>query len=384
MFHGTDKIHDFIRQASSLHVVNAVYFIALVVLTLFCHHAEVQHPEYPGLLAAISAGLVALLSVKLVFHCTGWLSRHVSDEQFELLVAATNASLAYAIVCVIQDASQMVQLNPLLDSFLPMALFVLVTPLTWRKSHVRYEGVYGFVEWSLLLFVLYWLSTILWLQIQQGAWFGLMSNIVVFLSPLFVRAIRQRHLRKLHDKMHLEIYIDPLTQISNRKHFYDFYDKMREKNKKHALHGDGIGVFFVDIDYFKQYNDHYGHEQGDACLHSVAQFLKSMADRLGLAVFRLGGEEFVLCGAVTQDRWQTILADPLMQSWIHGDLTLDIPHDKSPKNRVTLSAGASMVLREEMYALNAVGVTQKADSYLYKAKEGGRARLCIAETVESV
>lgn len=384
MFHGTDKIHDFIRQASSLHVVNAVYFIALVVLTLFCHHTQVRHPDFPWLLSGVSGGLLALMSVKLVFHCTGWLSKHVSDEQFELLVAAANVILAYAIVRLIQDVSAGSSLKPLIDSFLPMALFVLVTPLTWRKSQIRYEGFYGFIEWSLLIFVLYWLSTILWFQLQSEAWFGLMSNVVVFLSPLFVRAIRQRHLKKLHDKMHLEIYIDPLTQISNRKYFYDFYDRMRERNKKHALHGDGVGVFFVDIDYFKQYNDHYGHEQGDACLHRVAQFLKSIADRLGLSVFRLGGEEFVICGAVTQEQWHAILADPLMLSWAQGDLHLDIPHDKSPKNKVTLSAGASMVLREEMYALNAVGVTQKADSYLYKAKEGGRSRLCVAETVESV
>ena len=178
--------------------------------------------------------------------------------------------------------------------------------------------------------------------------------------------------KTIKEKIHKEIYIDPLTNISNRKHFYDFYDKTREKNKTQPLSELGLCVIFIDIDYFKQYNDHYGHDEGDKCLLHVAGFINRLGDKLGLKAFRYGGEEFLLCGLVSKSSWDGFLKSEILLKWKSGKLDLNTPHVASKRKQLTLSGGINFVSSEMIHKMNAAGVVVDADKNLYLSKENGR------------
>ncbi len=385
MFQGTDKIQDFIRQASSLNAVNTMYYAGMIVLALFAHSVLVpaHTMSEPYLYLMTASWLLAVMGViKTAMQVSIVMQRNVSDCQFELLIAMGNAISTLLIYMSLKLAGDFSIMVSLLDAFLPTALFVLITPLTWRKKNIAYVGFFGFLEWVLLLAVLGWTGLTMYTLLDNEKWFALMSNATVLISPLFIRWIKQRHYEALKERMHQELYTDPLTQIGNRKYFYDYYDKLRQKNKLSETNFDGLATIFVDIDYFKQYNDHYGHEQGDGCLAEVAQFLEVLAQELGLSAYRLGGEEFLLCGDVSKSAWQEIMENPLLKKWRNGEISLPMQHVSSPTGKLTLSGGACLVAREEVYTLNAVGITKRADEQLYKAKNNGRSILCVWDALE--
>jgi diguanylate cyclase (GGDEF)-like protein len=386
MFHGSERIQELVRQASSLHVVNSVYYLGLLVLLFFCFQIsgdpfsvnyDVQSDDSSYSLGIVF-GVMSLLGIfKIVMQYPFFLARVIDDDQFELIIASCNAMCTFLIIRFIADEPLLGDVNLLLNSFVPMVLFILITPLTWRKSGVFYVGFYGFIEWSLLLVVFGWCLSVFVDLFQMKEWGALLSNIMVFSSPVFLSFLRRRHVVKLTEKIQAEVYTDPLTQIANRKCFYDFYDELRKKSKSGGLRADGLALFFVDVDWFKQYNDRYGHEQGDVCLVYVANYLSVLAKRLDLTVFRTGGEEFLMCGTITNSRWDDLFADPELQSWINGDMPLDMPHDLSPYGVLTLSGGVVMVTNEQIYFMNAMGVTNAADKCLYHAKKSGRGKLCL-------
>ena len=133
----------------------------------------------------------------------------------------------------------------------------------------------------------------------------------------------------------------------------------------------------MDIDYFKRYNDSYGHQSGDACLIKVAGVLKAHARRSGDCAARYGGEEF----ALILPELSSVQASEVAAR-IHQSLTeLALPHSGSDYGIVTLSIGVATQVPGDKPCPE--DLVRLADEALYAAKNGGRNRVVCAPEQES-
>lgn len=160
--------------------------------------------------------------------------------------------------------------------------------------------------------------------------------------------------------------LDGLTGIPNRRHF----DEMLAREWRRAMRqGEELSILMCDIDFFKHYNDTFGHQSGDACLCQISQVLVNSMERGGDFLARYGGEEFVAVLPGTTLEGASFIAAQMRQAICQ----LDIPHPDTPFGKVTASFGvSSAVAMPETDPLKVVGA---ADSALYKAKEAGRNRV---------
>lgn len=158
-----------------------------------------------------------------------------------------------------------------------------------------------------------------------------------------------------------KVKIDGLTKLFNRSYFINLVN-----NLHHNHNVEKLGIILLDVDYFKQYNDCYGHQQGDKVLQSVAQCLDINSDSRIFAA-RYGGDEFICaCVNMRDDEIEYYL------SKVKEDLTnLHIEHKKSKATDiVSISAGYANIKNDLYFQLDvAVNV---ADSALYQVKENGR------------
>ena len=166
--------------------------------------------------------------------------------------------------------------------------------------------------------------------------------------------------------------IDPLTGIGNRRFFNQYFSRdwhlaIREKQ--------WITIILTDIDYFKKYNDTYGHQAGDECLCQVALVLQKNCKRATDIVARYGGEEFILSLLNTKLEKAIFLVENIQKDLV----TLALPHCNSPINDcVTLSFGiASLKLQPGEAPPSRENLIKLADQALYQAKEKGRNQYAI-------
>jgi diguanylate cyclase (GGDEF)-like protein len=131
-------------------------------------------------------------------------------------------------------------------------------------------------------------------------------------------------------------------------------------------------LLLIDIDLFKQYNDHYGHLAGDACLREVAGVLQRALRRPTDMLARYGGEEFVLVLPNTPAAGAHKVAARLCRRVNQ----LLIRHDDSPTNCVTISVGIASMVPDDSLASDSL--ISAADSALYTAKRNGRNRVELA------
>ncbi|MBD2519409.1 diguanylate cyclase [Nostoc sp. FACHB-973] len=163
--------------------------------------------------------------------------------------------------------------------------------------------------------------------------------------------------------------VDQLTQIANRRCF----DCTLDCTWQHLLREQGcLSLLVCDIDYFKKYNDTYGHTAGDDCLRLVAQAFKQTVKRSTDLAARYGGEEFVIILPNTDSDGAFQVAKEIHQAMQQ----LNISHTASAvKPHITLSIGiATMIPTSDMVSLDLI---KAADQALYQAKIQGRDRSCI-------
>jgi len=178
-----------------------------------------------------------------------------------------------------------------------------------------------------------------------------------------------RQLRELSE-------IDPLTKIANRRRL----DTTLEKEWRRAARTHtSLSLILCDIDYFKQYNDNYGHQAGDDCLKRIAKTLSEGLKRPGDIMARFGGEEFIGILPETNQEGTTKVAQKLRKS-IEG---LKIIHEFSAASSfVTLSFGMATIVPEKQLTFDPKQLIESADRCLYRAKEAGRNRI-ESITIES-
>ena len=168
--------------------------------------------------------------------------------------------------------------------------------------------------------------------------------------------------------------MDKLTSLANRR---SFDEALAVEWQRAARSGSTLSLLMVDIDHFKQYNDNYGHVAGDECLRRVARVLDNRVRRAGELVARYGGEEFVLLlpGADMAHACETA-EQCLLQMQDEA-----LPHVASATSPiVTFSIGvASIRPGNEQEATSLVNA---ADTAMYRAKSGGRARYEVADQAD--
>lgn len=163
------------------------------------------------------------------------------------------------------------------------------------------------------------------------------------------------------------IHIDGLTQVANRRCFDDCMEQEWQRLQRYH---HPLSLILLDIDYFKAYNDHYGHPEGDRCLRDVAQTLQQLLKRPGDLIARYGGEEF----AIVLPHIDTAGALATGKRILEAIRTLAMPHAASPISPwVTASLGISTAI--PIQGLSQTRLIKAADQALYQAKNQGRNQL---------
>ena len=179
-------------------------------------------------------------------------------------------------------------------------------------------------------------------------------------------ADQQRELMETNERLQRLSFVDPLTNIANRR-FLEM--SISREWKLHARSGFQMSVLMIDIDWFKSYNDSYGHLAGDECLRRVAVALENTVRRPTDLVTRYGGEEFCVLLPMTKKEGAICIVKRMMRAISD----LDIPHSGSPLGSVTVSMGIASCLPDHVRGFD--DLLRSADTALYNAKISGKNRI---------
>jgi diguanylate cyclase (GGDEF)-like protein/PAS domain S-box-containing protein len=210
-------------------------------------------------------------------------------------------------------------------------------------------------------------------ELSTGSWVSIRTRLaedgsaMVVVSDITSTKMAERALRLAAEQLKNLAETDGLTGVVNRRAFDEIFAREAARS---AREGTDLSLLMIDIDWFKAFNDTYGHPSGDDCLKRVSACLVDCARRPADCVARYGGEEFVLLLPNTDRHGATKLAQQVMDR-LRG---LGISHSGSPFGYVTASVGAATGngrgLRADHERLLAA-----ADGALYQAKAAGRNRM---------
>ncbi|HCY84628.1 MAG TPA: hypothetical protein DHV36_05780 [Desulfobacteraceae bacterium] len=192
------------------------------------------------------------------------------------------------------------------------------------------------------------------------------NGVLMILTDVSEENRIRSELVDLNRQLEKMAHIDGLTGIANRRQF----DRVLEKEWHRACRNrHPLSLVLFDVDFFKRFNDLYGHPTGDICLKQVAAEIRKSASRPGDLAARFGGEEFSLILPETDSRGAAQIADRIRERI----RTLHIPHkDSDVAGVVTISSG--IVSAAEFDALSPAELVRRADEALYRAKALGRDR----------
>ncbi len=210
---------------------------------------------------------------------------------------------------------------------------------------------------------------------------ALQSSLIVALVVLgvglfgwvFVRQVRlgervEQDLRKAQEALKLIATHDSLTGLANRRLFEQALEIEFSRDIRQST---SLGLIMLDIDYFKRYNDAYGHVAGDHCLAEVARAVKSCCQRpVDLAV-RYGGEEFAVLLPETDIHGTLVVAEQIRRSV----MARNIIHSGAPSGHVTVSLGCHAFVPTRLDSIEVF--IERADAALYQAKHSGRNRSAV-------
>ncbi len=180
---------------------------------------------------------------------------------------------------------------------------------------------------------------------------------------------RTRELDKMNRELRKLATLDGLTGIYNYRWFSDFLDREWRRSIRDKK---SIAVVLIDVDFFKFYNDTYGHQAGDECLKRIAQKLKQVCRRPGDVVARYGGEEFISVFSDTPLEEAAALSERMRS----GIEELKIPHEISAVHQyVTISLGSAAVIPRQ--GDDTAALVKTADEALYQSKLAGRNRVTV-------
>lgn len=326
------------------------YFIILVVLMFF--YIEIFGSGRKKWVLRLAQILLVLGSVYFLSAVSGF-----SELEYVMFIFVGSLSFFIPFVLLIGAWSYRKQTVFILYF---SALFVL------RYTDIIQNVVINSVLDGLSDFniIIYRLLTFDWLALMFYMGFISFGYIVM----LYFENTRKELSNKtmLAQQLHKISITDGLTNIYNRRYFdacmQDYWSKYK----------NSMALLFIDVDYFKKYNDHYGHQAGDECLVKIATVLHSVAEQNDGICARYGGEEFALVfkSALPEQ------VEKIAQTILDRTEDLNIEHRYSENSDyVTLSIGVMSMITTPVNSIELI--VQNADFALYEAKYSGRNRYCV-------
>ena len=222
---------------------------------------------------------------------------------------------------------------------------------------------------------------------MQNAVGGVLVLLIAFIGYRVVRQIDLRvkseaglveahnELEMINETLARLANQDGLTGLANRRHFdqsllAEFSRAQREESS--------LGLVLIDVDFFKQYNDIYGHVAGDECLRKIGKVVGYSMRRPGDLAARYGGEEMVVLLPGTDMQGALAVAEGVRQAV----QSLGIEHSGNPLGVVTASVGVAAFMPMHLENLP-VELVELADRALYKAKASGRNQVCYESSDKS-
>ena len=222
-----------------------------------------------------------------------------------------------------------------------------------------------------LIFGILVIALVLWNDLSDGVLVSAKMEIICFIAMQVIGFIAQRMQLMLwmsREYLYLEAFVDPLTELLNRRGGNAvLLDEIQALPTE-----EEVGIIMFDVDYFKRYNDTFGHDAGDECLRMVGQTIREILKQQTKILIRHGGEEFVaiLMGAseVELGEWAEKLRKAVYEKHLEAPV-------KDVADYVNISVGTAMakIMRDNIRYEELLG---DADQALYEAKKGGRN--CVA------
>ncbi len=202
---------------------------------------------------------------------------------------------------------------------------------------------------------------------------GAPSGILNTVRDISERKRAEQQLQEAYRAVEAMAMTDGLTGLANRRHFDQYLGSewrraMRERQP--------LTLLMIDVDFFKPYNDTYGHTRGDSCLKQIAEACQDVVARPGDLVARFGGEEFtvILPNTASEGGWQVAL------EICEAVRRRKLPHRGNPGGIVTVSIGCATAVPQ--FGKHAFNLIEWADTALYKAKQNGRDQVCGGNRTE--
>lgn len=294
-----------------------------------------------------------------------------SERSVYLLGALETGTILVNMLFVVFMLDAGYSYNPSLEA-LYIALFALASVI--RLSLTKSLVVIGLPCLLLLLAILG----------HGDAGVAHVSNIIslvaiTILALIIFRLMFLAGVRELEQQMTIERQLaemehlagtDSLTQLANRRRLYEHLEMEWRRAQRDLL---PLAVIMVDVDYFKKYNDLYGHLAGDDCLQTIARVIGRHTQRGGDMGARYGGEEFVVLLPGTDLAGAAAVAENIRQ----GVLAMKRSHAGSPEGCVTVSLGVAT--NRSATLASATELLSLADQALYRAKASGRNRVALVE-----
>ena len=321
--------HDFIH--SLLGLVNAAF--CLLTLFFFAHY-KILRSYYPY--AAMALTFWAIVSMT-------WLTMTVLTEVFR-----------YQAVMIIS------------------MIYIMGFVLTGVKPfHMLLTGLMAAVVAMIMLLSLHIPIDVMVMGrvlVGSSVMGFLISKMLCTRERMIFLVMHQARLSEKINRIHAEELLhlsqhDALTKVSNRRTF----DEMLDSYFEQARHDEvPLSLLFIDVDFFKKYNDHYGHQKGDEVISAIAKSIKDSIRHMDF-VARYGGEEFVVLLPETDAHGAYAVASNIFKAVER----LAIPHSQSlVSSNVTISLGFTVYKGEvEIFKSDFL---QRADQALYRAKQLGR------------
>lgn len=301
---------------------------------------------YAAVFDAVSGGLVVIDDSERIVLWNGWMARHSGLTQQDALGRTLSqlfpelqcSRLLMAVCSALQSG-----FPSLLSQSLNKAPFPLFTEGTSVKQRQRIQ------------------QAIQVMPMQIGE---LPRHCLIQVTDVSISVAREKLLRDQAVELRVCSHVDSLTGVPNRRHFDEFINSELRRSVRSA---GPMALLMLDIDYFKAYNDTYGHQMGDQCLIKVAAALTASLNRPGDMLARYGGEEFIVVLADTDRSGAEVLAER-MRCKVES---LEIEHRNSKvASHVTVSLGLTSTVPGK--ACDPGMLVSAADQALYQAKHDGR------------
>lgn len=240
--------------------------------------------------------------------------------------------------------------------------FIYMVPLIAEKSCLRCHAKQGYKEGDVRGGISITMSNFYTLEFLPM----IIGHIGIGSIGVMVILFFGVKLSSAYSTIQRQAVIDSLTGFPNRRYFserfYQVFNQCRRDNTP-------ISLIFGDIDYFKGYNDTYGHQAGDKCLQRIAHVIEETVRRPADFCARYGGEEFVVILPNISISGTMTIADEIRKNVEHLNIKMDHP---GIFDHVTISLGVATVNPENM---SHEALIRKADEALYRAKKNGRNRV---------